>query len=270
MLKKYITATIFISWAFFTAVLVAGLVFYQNSKPPISVVATPDVTGGQTITLTTQEIAQHSSAIDCWLIINQQVYDVTTYLNQHPGNADTILPYCGQEATAAFNTKGRSTGNTHSTVANDLLGNYLLGSVGQTITRASHSPVVTSTPSNKNASATVTPARVDGQTVTLNTQEIAKHNSGTDCWLIINQQVYNVTTYLNQHPGNASTILPYCGQDGTTAFDTKGRSAGNTHSSFANNLLGQFLIGSVGDSVSSSTINPSVTIPAGRGDDDDD
>jgi cytochrome b involved in lipid metabolism len=270
MLKKYITATIFISWAFFTAVLVAGLVFYQNSKPPISVLATPSVTGGQTITLTTQEIAKHNSATDCWLIINQQVYDVTTYLNQHPGNADTILPYCGQEATTAFNTKGRRAGDTHSSFANDLVQNYLLGSVGQTITRASQSPIVTATSGAQNASATVTPANVDGQAVILNAQEIAKHNNSADCWLIINQQVYNVTTYLNQHPGNASTILPYCGQDGTTAFDTKGRSAGNTHSSFANSLLSQFLIGSVGDSVSSSTVNPSVTIPAGRGDDDDD
>jgi cytochrome b involved in lipid metabolism len=180
MLKKYVGVTILITWAFFTAVLVAGLVFYQNNRPSNRVIGNPSftnpsatnpsatnpgatnpgatnpsatnpsatnpsatnpsATNGPPITLTTQEIAKHNNRSSCWLIINQQVYDVTTYLNQHPGNAGTILPYCGQEATAAFNDKGRPGGSTHSAYANSLLQDYLLGAVGQTISQSNTVP----------------------------------------------------------------------------------------------------------------------------------
>lgn len=136
MLKKFVSVAIFISWAFFTAVLIEGLVFYQNNKSPNNPNSTkisPAVSNGSPITLNTQEIVKHNSSSDCWLIINQKVYNVTTYLYQHPGNAGTILPSCGKEATNAFNTKGRSAGNTHSGFANSLLNDFLLGSVGQTI-----------------------------------------------------------------------------------------------------------------------------------------
>lgn len=156
MLKKYVGVTILISWAFFTAVLVAGLVFYQNNRPSNRVignpsftnpsatnpsatnpsVTNPSATNGPAITLTAQEIAKHNNSSDCWLIINQNVYNVTTYLNQHPGNAGTILPYCGQEATAAFDDKGRPGGSSHSAFANNLLNDFLLGPVGQTISQS--------------------------------------------------------------------------------------------------------------------------------------
>jgi cytochrome b involved in lipid metabolism len=269
MLKKYIGITIFVSWAFFTAVLVAGLVFYQNSKPMGSVIAIPtaNATNGANtplLTLSIQEVAKHDSRSSCWLIIDNQVYDVTTYLDQHPGNAGTILPYCGQEATAAFNDKGRPGGSTHSNYAATLLQNYLLGTVDQAVTQSTARPTVTVSPTK-----TTNPSVTNSSAITLTQQEIAKHNNGSDCWLIINQQVYNVTTYLNQHPGNASAILPYCGQEATAAFDTKGRPGGNPHSGTANSLLQQFLIGSVGATISQSVVNPSVTIPPRRGGGDD-
>jgi hypothetical protein len=71
--------------------------------------------------------------------------------------------------------------------------------------------------------------------------EVAKHNNANDCWLIISNKVYDLTNYLNQHPGNAATILPYCGQDGTQGYATKDR--GQSHSAFAASLLPQFYLG---------------------------
>jgi cytochrome b involved in lipid metabolism len=78
--------------------------------------------------------------------------------------------------------------------------------------------------------------------VILNSKEVAKHNTNADCWLIINNKVYNVSDYASSHPGGARNILNYCGKEATEAFDTKG-GRGDTHSSSAYNLLNKYYIG---------------------------
>ncbi len=72
--------------------------------------------------------------------------------------------------------------------------------------------------------------------------EVALHNSEKDCWLIINKKIYNVTEYLPYHKGKPETILPYCGKDATSAFQTKGEK-GKPHSDKALELLNTFYIG---------------------------
>lgn len=49
--------------------------------------------------------------------------------------------------------------------------------------------------------------------------EVGKHNTKTDCWVIIHGKVYNVSTFLHEHPGGSSVILKYGGKDATKAFD---------------------------------------------------
>lgn len=53
----------------------------------------------------------------------------------------------------------------------------------------------------------------------LSSEEVAKHNSKTDCWVIIHGKAYDVTDFLNEHPGGAGIILKYAGKDATKAFD---------------------------------------------------
>ncbi|KAF9883891.1 Cytochrome b5 domain-containing protein 1 [Aspergillus nanangensis] len=48
------------------------------------------------------EVAQHSSRKSCWVIINQIVYDFTSYVDAHPGGPQAILTYGGRDATEAF------------------------------------------------------------------------------------------------------------------------------------------------------------------------
>jgi L-lactate dehydrogenase (cytochrome) len=50
-------------------------------------------------------------------------------------------------------------------------------------------------------------------------EEVAKHNTRDDCWCVINGQVYNLTDFLNEHPGGAAIILKYAGKDGSKAFN---------------------------------------------------
>lgn len=41
------------------------------------------------------EISSHDSEQDCWVVYKSKVYDLTDYLPEHPGRANTITPYCG-------------------------------------------------------------------------------------------------------------------------------------------------------------------------------
>lgn len=43
---------------------------------------------------------------------------------------------------------------------------------------------------------------------------VAKHNSASDCWVTLHhRKVYNVTGFLDAHPGGGDVILPYAGKD---------------------------------------------------------
>jgi uncharacterized membrane protein len=48
--------------------------------------------------------------------------------------------------------------------------------------------------------------------------EVKKHANSTSCWSIINGNVYDLTKWINRHPGGASVIKNICGRDGSKSF----------------------------------------------------
>jgi cytochrome b involved in lipid metabolism len=48
------------------------------------------------------EISKHATAADCWMSIEGKVYNVTSFVNSHPGG-EKILKGCGTDATMLFN-----------------------------------------------------------------------------------------------------------------------------------------------------------------------
>lgn len=48
------------------------------------------------------EVMRHNTLEDCWIAIEGQVYDVSTFLRKHPGGAARIFRYAGSDATSAF------------------------------------------------------------------------------------------------------------------------------------------------------------------------
>ncbi|KAI1385414.1 uncharacterized protein F4822DRAFT_343803 [Hypoxylon trugodes] len=54
----------------------------------------------------------------------------------------------------------------------------------------------------------------------LNAVEVAKHNTTSSCWIVINRKVYDVTSYLDQHPGGAAILIKQSGKDATPQFRT--------------------------------------------------
>lgn len=51
-----------------------------------------------------EEIEKHDSRESCWMAIEGQVYDVTGYIDQHPGG-EHILKGCGRNMTSSFQDK---------------------------------------------------------------------------------------------------------------------------------------------------------------------
>ncbi|GMF98199.1 unnamed protein product [[Candida] boidinii] len=49
-------------------------------------------------------------------------------------------------------------------------------------------------------------------------EELSKHNKVEDCWIAIDGKVYDVTSFLETHPGGVARIIKYAGTDATKAF----------------------------------------------------
>ncbi|RME54213.1 cytochrome b5 domain-containing protein [Candidatus Woesearchaeota archaeon] len=73
-----------------------------------------------------EEISQHNNANDCWLLINNKVYDVTSFTSSHPGG-NAILQGCGTDATNLYETRPMGSGTPHSEKARNKLKEYYIG-----------------------------------------------------------------------------------------------------------------------------------------------
>ena len=73
----------------------------QSTVAGNSQASTPSTNSNAT-TLTMDEVAKHASASDCWSVVNGTVYDLTSWINQHPGGSSPIESMCGVDATSAF------------------------------------------------------------------------------------------------------------------------------------------------------------------------
>lgn len=71
----------------------------QAASP--STTATTAATTAENYTL--DQVASHNSADSRWSAIDGNVYDLTTWINRHPGGSKRIMGICGTDGTAKFN-----------------------------------------------------------------------------------------------------------------------------------------------------------------------
>ncbi|KAL5724837.1 Cytochrome b5 isoform A [Ranunculus cassubicifolius] len=55
-----------------------------------------------------KEAAEHNKKDDCWIVVDGKVYDVSDYLDEHPGGDDVLLTATGRDATEDFEDAGHS------------------------------------------------------------------------------------------------------------------------------------------------------------------
>ena len=75
----------------------------RPAPPPMAAKAPAPGGGGGARTFTEDEITKHNAEGDCWCIIEGKVYDLTSFLPDHPGGKKAIMLFAGKDATEEFN-----------------------------------------------------------------------------------------------------------------------------------------------------------------------
>ena len=141
--KKVIKPSLLGHGTAFTAVIVMGLTFLTghsgaeavwknrlettSSSQTTSKVSTPQSstsndTSSKVQGYTLSQISQHANSKSCWSAIDGSVYDLTKWINRHPGGPSVIKAICGQDGSRSFNGQHRG----QSRPANEL-SNFKIG-----------------------------------------------------------------------------------------------------------------------------------------------
>ncbi|KAK7292848.1 hypothetical protein RJT34_15702 [Clitoria ternatea] len=105
-------------------------------------------------TFTFEEVAKHNTKKDCWIIVNGKVYDVTPFLDDHPGGDEALLSATEKDATTDFEDIG------HSESAIEMMHTYYVGEVDTTTLPANLNnkpPPLTQAPAYRNQSSGFVP-----------------------------------------------------------------------------------------------------------------
>ena len=89
------------------------------ATPVASATPTPVAT---TAGYTMAQVAANNSAKSCWAVIEGSVYNLTNWINSHPGGTGAIISLCGTEATSSFNAQHANQSRPSSRLSGYLLG----------------------------------------------------------------------------------------------------------------------------------------------------
>jgi cytochrome b involved in lipid metabolism len=165
---------------------------------------------GATTGITAEEVMLHNTVSDCWSVVSGNVYNLTSYVSTHKGGAGVIEAICGKDGTKAFTGQHNGEAKPQTDLSSLLVGPFgaAAGDSGLTPTTA------------------------------LTSEEVLKHSTGQDCWSVINGEVYDLTSYVSEHPGGADLINAICGKDGSAAFSGEHAGASKPESILAAFALG--------------------------------
>jgi len=122
---------------------------------------------------------------------------VTKFLSEHPGGELAILTFAGKDASEEFNM-------IHPP---DVIPKYapdaVIGRIG----------------GGAGAAGVAVAAGGGGGDGGITLEEVARHNTKEDCWVVVNGEVLNVTKFLSEHPGGELAILTFAGKDASEEFN---------------------------------------------------
>lgn len=72
------------------------------------------------------EVAMHGDVASCWTAIDGMVYDLTSWIPQHPGGEAAIVSLCGTDGTAAFHSQ-----HGDNKKQADILATFKIGALAQ-------------------------------------------------------------------------------------------------------------------------------------------
>ncbi|ORY25276.1 cytochrome b5-like heme/steroid binding domain-containing protein [Naematelia encephala] len=91
------------------------------STIPVEQVSVPESSTSEKPLYTLDTLKEHGSRESMWMLLHDKVYDVTAFMDEHPGGDEVLLEEAGRDATEAFEDVG------HSDEARAMLPKMLLG-----------------------------------------------------------------------------------------------------------------------------------------------
>ncbi|GET85438.1 cytochrome b5-like protein [Leishmania tarentolae] len=167
---------------------------------------------------TKAQVAEHNSKESGWLIINNSVYDVSDFYDDHPGGRDILLAHIGTDATEGFEAV------KHSKGAMRKLERLKIGELAESERRRY-----------------------------ISREQVSAKKSADGAWCVINNKVYDVTPFLDLHPGGRDILLYNAGGDATQAFTDNG------HSDTAYKMMQKYVIGDLEPSERKALVNRKAT-----------
>ncbi|WWC59983.1 uncharacterized protein I303_102546 [Kwoniella dejecticola CBS 10117] len=72
-------------------------------------------------TYSLEQLKEHNTRESLWMLLHDKVYDITAFMDEHPGGDEVLVEEAGRDATEAFEDVG------HSDEAREMLPKMLLG-----------------------------------------------------------------------------------------------------------------------------------------------
>jgi cytochrome b involved in lipid metabolism len=154
---------------------------------------------------TLQEVALHATTDDCWASIHGNVYDLTEWVNEHPGGSIYIQSVCGRDGTILYSTTAYHPSRWLKVFVEKYRVGPLVASIEEEPTDIEEEPVPAAT-TDAPGSAGIT------------LDEVALHNTRQDIWVALHGNVYDLTSWASEHPGGFQRIFNMAGTDGTAEF----------------------------------------------------
>ena len=203
----------------------------------------PPVAGGLSI----QEVANHNTKSDCWVVIDGGVYALDGYIAKHPGGSSVLTALCGKDGTAAFQSE-----HARQALPAAELEKLFLGKLGEGVAG-----------NDTNTGTSGAQAPEPGQLIT--EAQLLAHSTLDSCWAAVEGVVYDLSGYGAEHPGGASQIQALCGTDATAAFSAEHGFVGTPA-----NVLAAMKIGDLEPGANPPPANINYGEDEDEGDDDDD
>jgi cytochrome b involved in lipid metabolism len=200
----------------------------SNAPQPVAS-STPAPSGSSAAAAgyTLADVQQHSTPQDCWSMVNGQVYDLTSWISQHPGGPGVIEAMCGKDGTAAYQGKHGNSASAGAALASLAVPPPGGGAVPASSAAAAASPGAS--------------AAVSSSTGAITIADVEQHATPQDCWSVVDGKVYDLTQWIPQHPGGAGVIEAMCGVDGTDMYNSQ-----HAGSSEIAGILASFEVGTLG------------------------
>ncbi len=162
-----------------------------------------------------------------------------------PSPSTDVSPSAQEEPTVTPNPTATVLFTRTPSATPNVTGSSVTSTPTSTPRPATAAPTATQAPTTTPTPApTVQPTATPAPTAPPNPLlvRVAPHNTETDCWMVIDSHIYNVSDYMRLHPGGKDPLIKYCGKDGTTGYHTKDLNPPVEHTANSNAMLDLFIV----------------------------